>query len=68
MKKTRFTGAHIMSILIQKEGGVLAVEHCCGHGMSSATGVVTLTRGACKSAWWSFIKRRLPRISTLDCF
>ena len=37
MKKSRFTGSRIMSILKQAENGVAVSELCRGHGMSSAS-------------------------------
>lgn len=36
MKTSRFSGAQIMTILQQAEGGVPVSEHCREHGMSSA--------------------------------
>lgn len=37
MKKSRYTDAHIMSILRQSESGVPVASLCREHGMSNAT-------------------------------
>lgn len=37
MKKSRFTGAHILAVLRQAEGGVPLPDLCREHGISSAS-------------------------------